>query len=146
MFPESSGVYIAQKTTDTFIVKVKGMYPALQLDRHAVDLGEFLRSGKTKEVSSEVLDNMEIFHDEWNFFPLKFINFGVFSKTTEFLPDSSKLYLSDDDLMAISGKYYRMCQQGVSPMKIIRALAYEFKTTKEQIINLVNNLDAQAIN
>jgi hypothetical protein len=143
MFPESSGVYIAQRNDDLFIVKVKGVYPTLQLDKKAVDLGEFLRNGKTKEVPQDVMDNMELFHTDWEFNSLRFINFGVFSKT-EFNPNGNNLYLSEEDVLSLRGKYYRLCQQGVSPMKVIRALGYEFKISREQIINLINDFDAQA--
>lgn len=143
MFPESSGVYIAQKESDLFIVKIRGVYPTLQLDKKAIDLGVYLRSGKTKEVPQELLDCMEIFHTEWDFHPLNFIDFSVFSNI-EFCPDSSQLYLSEEDILSIRGKYYRMCQQGVSPIKVIRALSYEFKCSKEQIIKLINNFDEQA--
>lgn len=144
MFPESSGVYIAQRDNSFFIVKVKGVYPTLQLDKKAVDLGEYLRNGKTKEVPQEVMDNIELFHTDWEFHPLRFIHFGVFSKT-EFNPDGTDLYLTEDDMQSIRGKYYRLCQQGVSPIKIVRALGYEFKVSREQIINLINEFDAQSI-
>lgn len=146
MFPESSGVYIAQRDTDFFIVKVKGVYPTLQLDKKAVDLGEFLHNGRTKEVSQEVLDNMELFHMDWEFHPLSFINFGVFSNKTDFIPNGNDLYLSEEDILSIRGKYYRLCQQGVSAMKVIRALGYEFKVSKDQVIKLINNFDEQARN
>lgn len=143
MFPENSGVYIAQRESDLFIVKVKGVYPTLQLDKKAVDLGSFLGSGKNVEVPQDVLDNIELCHMDWVFHPLSFINFGVFSKT-EFSPNGSDLYLSEDDVRSLQGKYYRLCQQGVSPMKVIRALGYEFKVSKDQIIKLINEFDAQA--
>ena len=143
MFPESSGVYIAQRESELFIIKVKGVYPTLQLDKKAFNLSEYLRNGKIVEVPQEVLDNLEIVHTEWEFHPLKFINFGVFSKT-EFSPDGTNLYLSEEDIQALRSKYYRLCQQGVSPMKVIRALGYEFKVSRDQIINLINSFDAQA--
>lgn len=143
MFPESSGVYIAQRESNLFIVKVKGVYPTLQLDKKAIDLGEYLGNGKTKEVPVDVLDNIELMHMDWEFHPLRFINFGVFSKT-EFSPDGNNLYLSEEDILAIRGKYYRLCQQGVSPMKVIRALGYEFKVSKDQIMDLINGFDAQS--
>jgi hypothetical protein len=90
------------------------------------------------------MDNMELFHTDWEFHPLRFIHFGVFSKT-EFTQDGTNLYLSEDDMQSIRGKYYRLCQQGVSPIKIVRALGYEFKVSREQIINLINEFDAQSI-
>jgi hypothetical protein len=143
MFPENSGVYIAQRENDLFIVRVKGVYPTLQLDKKAIDLGAFLCNGKMQEVVQDVLDNMELCHMSWNFIPLNFISFGVFSKT-EFNPDGTKLYLSEEDMLAIQSKYYRLCQQGVSAMKVVRALGYEFKVSKEQIISLINGFDEQA--
>lgn len=143
MFPESSGVYIAKRDNEFFIVKVKGVYPTLQLDKKAIDLGEYLRNGKTKEVPQEVMDNMELFHTSWEFIPLGFITFGVFSKT-EFNPNGTDLYLSEEDVISLRGKYYRLCQQGTSPLKVIKALGYEFKVSKEQIIKLINSFDAQA--
>ena len=60
MFPEYSGVYLAQREDDLYVVKVKGVYPTLTLDKNALDLGEFLRSGKTKAVDKTILDNMEL--------------------------------------------------------------------------------------
>ena len=143
MFPESSGIYIAQRESDLFIVKVKGVYPTLQLDKKAIDLGKFLCNGRTQEVTQDVLDDMELFHMSWDFIPLNFINFGVFSKT-EFNPNGSNLYLSEEDIISIQGKYYRLCQQGVSAIKVVRALGYEFKMSKEQVISLINGFDKQA--
>ena len=143
MFPENSGAYIAQRENDLFIVKVKGVYPTLQLDKKAIDLGKFLCYGRFEEVPQDVLDNIELFHMSWAFHPLSFINFGVFSKT-EFNPNGTNLYLSEEDMLSIQGKYYRCCQQGVPATKVIRALGYEFKVSKEQVINLINKFDAQA--
>lgn len=143
MFPECSGVYIAQRKDELFIVKVKGVYPTLQLDKKSINLGEFFASGKLQEASQEVLDNIILFHDQWVFHPLGFIHIGVFSKT-DFVLDGTKLYLSEDDYVSLCGKYYRMCEQGVSPMKIVRALSHEFKMSKDQVINLVNKFDEQA--
>lgn len=142
MFPESSGLYIAQRDLDIFIVKVKGVYPTMQLDKKAMDLGSYFRDGKITEVPQNVLDNMEICHTEWEFRPLS-INFGVFSKT-EFNPNGNDLYLSEDEIISLRNKYYRLCQQGVSPLKVVRALGYEFKVSTEQIMKLINSFDAQA--
>lgn len=142
MFPEHSGIYVAQRADDIVIVKVKGVYPSLQLDKNAIHLSKYFKSGKIVEVPKELFENMEIFHSEWNFTSLDFLNFGVFSKT-EFAPDGAKLYLSEEDMLSIGGKYYRLCQQGVSPIKVIRALSYEFKVSTEQIIHLINGFDRQ---
>lgn len=141
MFPQSSGVYIAHRDVDSFIVKVKGVYPTLQLDKNILDLGEFVRSGKIKEVPKEVLSNIELFHTEWEFTPIRVFN--VFSKT-EFNPNGIDFYLSEDDVVNLRGKYYRLCQQGVSAMKVIKALEYEFKVPSTQIISLINEFDKQS--
>lgn len=143
MFPECSGVYIAQRENDLFIVKVKGVYPTLQLDKKAVNLGVFLRNGKTEEVPQDVMDNMELFHTNWEFHPLKFLNFSVFSKT-EFNPDGTNLYLAEEDVLSLRSLYYRLCQQGVSPMKAIRAVGYELKVSKDQVLKLINSFDDQS--
>lgn len=142
MFPEHSGIYAAKKNNDIVVVKVKGVYPSLQLDKKAIFLSEYFRNGKIVEVPQKLLDNMEMFHSEWNFIPLDFIDFGVFSKT-EFAPNGANLHLSEEDMLSIQGKYYRLCQQGVSPIKVIRALSYEFKVSTEQILPLINEFDRQ---
>ena len=142
MFPEHSGVYIAQRDDDIIIVKVKGVYPSLQLDKKAILLSEYLKTGKIVEASSGLFENIELFHTKWNFIPLDCINFGVFSKT-EFVPNGTNLYLSEEDVLAIQGLYYRLCQQGVSPVKVIRAISYEFKLPTEQVISLINEFDKQ---
>jgi hypothetical protein len=145
MFPEHSGVYIAQKDNDIIVVKVKGVYPSLQLDKKAINLGEYLRTGKIVEVTQSQFDNLELFHAQWNFIPLDFINFGVFSKNkTDFAPNGADLYLEEEEVIALRGKYFRLCQQGVSPLKVIRAISYEYKVSTEQIIKLINGFDEQA--
>lgn len=143
MFPESSGIYIAQRDDELVILKIKGIYPSLQIDKNAFDLGLFLKTGKKSEVSEGILSNIEIFHNEWEFHPLNFVNYSVFSNTT-FCPNSENLFLSEEDILSIRGKYYRMCQQGVSVFKVIKALAAEFKTNKGQIVKLINKFDEQA--
>ena len=141
MFPSSSGAYLATRGSDIFMVRIKGVYPTLQLDKNVLDVGEFLRTGKMKEVPKEALDNITLFHNEWEFTPIRVFN--VFSKT-EFNPNGTGLYMSEDDAVNIRGKYFRLCQQGVSPMKVIRALEYEFKVPNSQVIDLINGFDAQA--
>lgn len=143
MFPEYSGVYLAQREDDLYVVKVKGVYPTLALDKNALDLGEFLRSGKTKAVDKTILDNMELMHQRWLFTRMRVDNVFSNIKKNEFTGVTS-LYASEEDVIAIRSMYYRLCQQGVSPFKIIRALTHEFKTNEEQIIKLVNGFDKQA--
>lgn len=142
MFPKHSGIYIAQKDGDVVIVKVKGVYPSLQLDKKALYLSEFVRKGKTTEVPPEMFDNMELYHQRWDFRLLDFANFGVFSKT-EFVPSGTNLFLSEEDMYSLRNMYYRLCEQGVAPTKVIRAVSYEYKIPKEQVISLVNGFDSE---
>lgn len=141
MFPENSGMYIASRNDEAYIIKVKGVYPSLRIEKKALNLTAFFTSNKVEEAPQDVLDNMEIFHSEWQFKPLPI---NVFSKI-QFCSTTTNLYMSMEDISALRGKYYRMVQQGVSITKVIRALSYEFKTSKEQIIKLINAFDAQAL-
>lgn len=142
MFPEHSGVFIAKRGSYLLIVTVKGVYPTLKLGERAIDLGEYLRKGKFVEVPKNMLDAMEMFHMSWEFVPLN-IGIPVFSNT-EFEPTGTNLYLSDEDMMYVQGLYYRLCQQGVSPLKAIRAISYEYKLSTDQTRDLINKFDAQA--
>ena len=141
MFPENSGMYIASRDSEAYIIKVKGVYPSLRIEKKALNLAEFFTNNKVEEAPQDVLDNMEIFHSEWQF---KSLPINVFSKI-QFCSTTTNLYMSMEDISALRGKYYRMVQQGVSITKVIRALSYEFKTSKEQIIKLINAFDAQAL-
>ena len=142
MFPEHSGVFIAQRDSELLIVTVKGVYPTLQLER-AVDLGEYLKSGKLIPVDKNTLDNIVLFHSKWSFEVLP-VDIPVFSKT-DFSPSGTNLYLSDEDAIHIQGLYYRLCAQGVSPLKSARAISYEYKLSMDQVLNLINKFDAQAV-
>ena len=142
MFPKHSGMYIAQRNDDVVIVKVKGVYPSLQLDKKAFFLSEFVKNGKLSEVPQELFDNIELYHQEWDFKLLDFINFGVFSKT-EFAPSGTNLFLSEEDTYSLRNLYYRLCQQGVSPTKVIRAVSYEYKISREQVMSLINGFDSE---
>ena len=142
MFPDHSGVFIAKRNGNLLIVTVKGVYPTLKLGDRAIDLGEYLKNGKLVEVNKHTLEAVELFHMSWEFLPLN-VNISVFSNT-EFDPTGTNLYLSDEDIMYVQGLYYRLCQQGVSPLKAVRAISYEYKISKEQVLNLINKFDAQA--
>lgn len=142
MFPERSGVFIAKRNSNLLIVTVKGVYPTLKLGDRAIDLGEYLKSGKLVEVAKNMLDAIELFHMSWEFLPLN-ASIPVFSNT-DFDPTGTNLYLSDEDVMYIQGLYYRLCQQGVSPLKAVRAISYEYKLTTDQALQMINKFDAQA--
>lgn len=143
MFPESSGLYIAQRDQDLYVVKVKGVYPTLQLDKKIMDLGEFLRRGKIQEAPREAGDNIELFHESWRFYPLAFL-YGIFSNKLEFAIGQKDLYLSDEDYFALRGRYYRLIQQGVPSTKAVRAISYEFKLPTERVCKLINGFEKEA--
>jgi len=145
MFPEQSGAYIASRNEDLYLVKVKGVYPTLQLGKSVFDLGAFLRSNRIQQASTDTLDNMELMHQNWRFVPLIGKNSVFSDNNLGFIPNAEDLYLSNEDYFSIRGLYYRLIQQGVPSTKIVRALSYEFKIPTEKIIQLINKFDKQYV-
>lgn len=141
-FPLSAGTYMCQRDTDLIIIVIKGLFPMLRLDS-GFDLGYFLKKRKLKEVSKGILANIEIFTEMWRFTPLRDLNYSVFSKN-EFHA-TGRLELPIDREADIKEKYYLLTQQGVSTIKIIRALTQEFKVSPDTICDLVNGFDKQAL-
>lgn len=141
-FPLSAGTYMCQRDTDLIIIVIKGLFPMLRLDS-GFDLGYFLKKRKLKEVSKGILANIEIFPEMWRFTPLRDLNYSVFSKN-EFHA-TGRLELPIDREADIKEKYYLLTQQGVSTIKIIRALTQEFKVSPDTICDLVNGFDKQAL-
>lgn len=141
-FPLSAGTYMCQRDTDLIIIVIKGLFPMLRLDS-GFDLGYFLEKRKLKEVSKGILANIEIFPEMWRFTPLRDLNYSVFSKN-EFHA-TGRLELPIDRETDIKEKYYLLTQQGVSTIKIIRALTQEFKVSPDTICDLVNGFDKQAL-
>ena len=141
LFPTSAGAYLCQRDSDLIIIKIKGVCPMLRLDG-GFDLGTYLKSGKLKEASKEILNNIEIFPEKWIFSNLRGIKFTVFSKN-EFHA-TGKLDLPADIYADVRDKYFLLCQQGVSANTIMRALVQEFKVPMSCIIDIVNEFDKGA--
>lgn len=140
-FPESPGLYLAQRNTDVVLFKLTGLYPTLIVGK-AIYLSSLIEENSIKEVPKEVLENMTIFSEKWTFMSTRnLINMDVFPKLA-FKCDSD-LDLSTDELLHIRSMYYRLVQCGVAPSKILRALSYEYKITMSQTIELINKFDKQ---
>lgn len=141
-FPESPGLYIAQRNTDVVLFKLTGMYPTLIVGK-ALYLSNLIEGNSLSEAPKEVLENMVLFPEKWKFIHLgKLINMDVFPKLA-FKCDGD-LDLSTDEVLHIRSTYYRLVQSGVAPSKILRALSYEYKLTMAQVINLANKFDKDA--
>lgn len=137
-FPETPGLYIAQRDYDVVLIKITGMYPTLELGK-CINVTSLICGNTIKEASKEVVNSILLFSDKWKFTMLKDIDMRVFPKTS-FKADGN-LDLSTDERLMLRNMYYRMVQSGVSSSKIIRALMYEYKTSMEQVINLLNKFD-----
>lgn len=137
-FPETPGLYIAQRDYDVVLIKITGMYPTLELGK-CINITSLICGNTIKEASKEVVNSILLFSDKWKFTMLKDINVSVFPKTS-FKADGN-LDLSTDERLMLRNMYYRMVQSGVSSSKIIRAFMYEYKTSMEQVINLLNKFD-----
>lgn len=137
-FPETPGLYIAQRDYDVVLIKITGMYPTLELGK-CINVTSLICGNTIKEASKEVVNSILLFSDKWKFTMLKDIDMRVFPKTS-FKADGN-LDLSTDERLMLRNVYYRMVQSGVSSSKIIRALMYEYKTSMEQVINLLNKFD-----
>lgn len=137
-FPETPGLYIAQRDYDVVLIKITGMYPTLELGK-CINITSLICGNTIKEASKEVVNSILLFSDKWKFTMLKDIDMRVFPKTS-FKADGN-LDLSTDERLMLRNMYYRMVQSGVSSSKIIRAIMYEYKTSMEQVINLLNKFD-----
>ncbi len=137
-FPETPGLYIAQRDYDVVLIKITGMYPTLELGK-CINVTSLICGNTIKEASKEVVNSILLFSDKWKFTMLKDIDMRVFPKTS-FKADGN-LDLSTDERLMLRNMYYRMVQSGVSSSKIIRAIMYEYKTSMEQVINLLNKFD-----
>lgn len=141
LFPQSAGMYFAQRNNDLFIITIKGLFPTLKLDS-GFNLGLFLKTRKLEKASKEILDNIEIFPEMWKFTSMDFIDYSVFSKNE--YHSTGKLELAPDQEIDIRNKYFYLCQQGVPVTKVLRAMVQEFKVSMDTIINIVNNFDKYA--
>ena len=141
-FPESPGLYVAQRNTDVVLFKLTGMFPTLIVGK-ALYLSNLIEGNSLSETPKNVLENMIIFPEKWKFTQLgKLINMDVFPKLV-FKCDGD-LDLSTDEVLHIRSTYYRLVQSGVAPSKILRALSYEYKLTMSQTIDLINKFDKES--
>lgn len=140
-FPEKAGAYLCSRDNDLVLLRIKGIYPTLELDKSALNVGAFLRHNKVKEVPKEILDNIQLFPENWDFQILN-VNYSVFSKI-EFKPDGD-IFVSYEDACSMRDKYYRMCQQGISSLRAMRAISFEFKTSMDRTREIINQWDREA--
>lgn len=139
-FPEQHGVYIAERNGQLVLIKVKGVYPTLELDSKGLDLSSFIANGAARLVDKSVMDGIQLFPTSWRFHSMPFLK--RFSPKVSFQPNGI-VDLDLDVLTAARGKYQRLCQMGVSPIKITRALSAEFSVPMEQMLEIVNNFDKE---
>lgn len=140
-FPETPGLYIAQRDCDVILIKITGMYPTLEVGK-TVYLTSLISGNTIKEAPKEAVCNMITFSEKWSFSKVEDVDIRVFPKTS-FKVDGN-LDLSTDDIILMRNTYYRMIQCGISSSKIIKSLVYEYKTTIDQILTLINKFDRES--
>lgn len=137
-FPESPGLYLAQRNADVVLFKLTGMLPQLVVTK-ALDLSKLIEGNSIAEAPKELLANMLLYANQWNFYPIKQINMDVFPRLA--FKCNGNLDLTTDELLSMKTTYYRFVQSGISSSIILKALVYEYKITMAQAINLVNKFD-----
>lgn len=137
-FPNSPGLYLAQRNADVILFKLTGMSPTLVVTK-AIYLSKLIEGNSITEAPKELLANMLLYANKWSFYMMKQINMDVFPRLA-FKCDGN-LDLTTDELLSMKTQYYRFVQCGVSLSKILKALMYEYKITMAQVIDLVNKFD-----
>lgn len=137
-FPNSPGLYLAQRNADVILFKLTGMSPTLVVTK-AIYLSKLIEGNSLAEAPKELLANMLLYANKWSFYMMKQINMDVFPRLA-FKCDGN-LDLTTDELLSMKTQYYRFVQCGVSLSKILKALMYEYKITMTQVIDLVNKFD-----
>lgn len=140
-FPDSPGLYIAQRNADVILFKLTGMSPTLVVTK-AIYLSKLIEGNSITEAPKEIVANMLLYANKWNFFTLKQINMDVFPRLA--FKCDGRLDLTTDELLAMRATYYRFVQCGMPISIILKALMYEYKTTMTQVIELVNKFDKDA--
>lgn len=140
-FPTSPGLYIVQRETNVILLKITGMYPTLQLGK-AISIDKIIEGNSIKEASKEIVTNISLFPEKWKFTKLDCINMNAFPKQS-FRPDGY-LDLSTEEYLSMRSMYYRLSQSGISFQKIASAFVFEYKTTMDQVIKLINKFDSEA--
>lgn len=137
-FPNSPGLYIAQRNADVILFKLTGMVPTLVVTK-AIYLSKLIEGNSITEAPKELIANMLLYANKWNFFMLKQINMDVFPRLA-FKCDGN-LDLTTDEILNMKVTYYRFVQCGIPISTILKALTYEYKITMTQVIDLVNKFD-----
>lgn len=142
-FPISPGLYIAQRGTDVVLFKLTGMYPTLIVGK-TVYLSNLIEGNSVVEAPKEIVANMTIFAEKWQFSMLQNVNMDVFPKLS-FKCDGD-LDLTTDEYSTIKWSYYRLVQCGVPISKILNSFVYEYKLSMKKTIDLINKFDKEALN
>ena len=137
-FPDTPGIYIAQRGQKVILIKLTGIVPLLTLGK-SIDITGWITGGGIKEAPKDELEHMVHFPHEWNFRILSGINVSVFPKTS-FRPDGF-VDIDPDMRYTIRSRYYRMLQQGIPYTSIMRALSVEYNITMDQMRGLANEFD-----
>lgn len=139
-FPDTPGIYIAQRSSQVVLIKITGYYPNLVLGK-SIDITGWIAGGGIKEASRDLLANLVYNANEWDFQLIPKINMSVFPKTA-FRPDGI-VDIDPDTRSSIRTKYFRLSQQGVPYGDIMRTLVYEYNITMDQTRQLVNEFDKE---
>ena len=139
-FPDTPGIYIAQRGASVTLIKITGHYPNLVLGK-SIDITGWITGGGIKEVPKEELSHMVNCSLQWEFRLLPSIDTSVFPKTA-FKPDGM-VDLDPDTICSIRTRYFRMSQQGISYTDIMRTLSFDYEITMEQVRRLVNKFDKE---
>ena len=117
------------------------MYPTLMVGK-ALYLSKLIEGNSIVEAPKEIVANMTVFAEKWQFHMLRSINMDVFPKLS--FKCDGYLDLTTDEFRAMRAMYYRFVQCGMPISIILKALMYEYKTTMTQVIELVNKFDHDA--
>lgn len=139
-FPKSPGLYIVQREKDVCLIKITGLFPTLSVGK-GIYLSSLIEGNSIKEISKEIMNNILLFPEKWNFSIIKNIDISTFPSSS-FKPDGI-LELSSDEIINMKHMYYRLCSMGIPFTKILNAFVYEYKTTIEQLLLLFNKFDKE---
>lgn len=140
-FPDTPGIYVAQRDNQVVLIKITGHYPNLVLGK-SIDITGWIVGCGIKEAPKELLSHMVNCSKDWNFQLIPSIDISVFPKTA-FRPDGL-VELDPETLSLIRTKYFRLSQQGIPYSDIMRTLVCEYDITMDQTRQLVNKFDKDA--
>jgi hypothetical protein len=139
-FPDSPGLYIAQRKTDVVLIKITGQYPLLKLGK-GINVAKLINGNKVVEVDKEVLSNIVCFSKEWDFNLLP-VDSTAFPENV-FRADGI-ISIDPETRSSIRNNYFRMLQMGTPISDVLRAESYEYNITMEQMRQLANEFDKDA--